>query len=484
MTAPSPKPIVDYPFYLANQPLMPNADLGVQNKFTQTKMASVALAQPAHIQQAIGAAVKAQPAMAALPTDQRAHILHFCAAQFLLRKQEFADILCQEAGKPITAAEAEVTRLIETFRLAAEESTRIYGEYLPFADSPHTRNYRGITKRVPIGPCAFITPFNFPLNLAAHKIAPAIAAGCTFVLKPASLTPLGALMIGEVLAQTDLPIGAFSILPCGRQDAALFSEDSRLKLLSFTGSADVGWALKARAGKKAVVLELGGNAACIVNADTDLDDAVAQIIVGAFYQAGQSCISVQRIYIHHSIYNDFKSRLIQAASQVVCGDPALASTLIGPLISRQEADRVQQWIDEALQMGATLLCGNQRHGNVINATLLENVPANAKLAAEEVFGPVAILTPFDHFSEAIEATNRSRYGLQVGVFTQSLAVALAAWDGLDVGGVMINTVPTWRADAMPYGGVKDSGLGREGVRDAILHFTEKRLLVINSTSSL
>jgi acyl-CoA reductase-like NAD-dependent aldehyde dehydrogenase len=468
-----------YPFYLANQPLTPNVDLLVQDKFTGATIASVALATPAHIEQAIAAAVDAQSQMAALPTDQRAQILHFCAAQFSLRQQEFAGVLCQEAGKPMTAAEAEVTRLIETFRLAAEECTRIRGEYLPLADSPLTRDYCGITKRVPIGPCALITPFNFPLNLAAHKIAPAIAAGCAFVLKPASLTPLGALMIGDVLAQADLPMGAFSILPCSRQCAAMFSEDPRLKLLSFTGSAEVGWALKARAGKKAVVLELGGNAACVVDAGVDLEYAVNRMIFGAFYQAGQSCISVQRIYVHRSLYPEFKTRLIQAATTVACGDPALADTLIGPLISSQEADRIQQWIDEALQMGATLLCGNQRHGNVINATLLENVPPKAKLAAEEVFGPVAMLAPFDRFSDVIEAINRSRYGLQVGVFTPSLAHTLAAWDGLDVGGVIINDVPTWRADAMPYGGVKESGLGREGVQDAIEHFTVKRLLVIN-----
>ena len=473
------KPIAHYPFYLANQPVGPHADLLVQDKFSGETIATVAMANTTHIERAIAAAVEAQAAMAALAADQRAQILHFCATQFFARKTEFAKVLCQEAGKPISAAESEVTRLIDTFRLAAEETTRMDGEYLPLADSARTRDYRGFTKRVPIGPCALITPFNFPLNLAAHKIAPAIAAGCTFVLKPASLTPLGALMIGEVLAQTELPAGAFSILPCTRQDAALLNQDPRLKLLSFTGSADVGWALKAQAGKKAVVLELGGNAACIVDADADLDYAVARLIFGTFYQAGQSCISVQRIYIHQSLYGEFKNRLINAATQVACGDPKLASTLIGPLISSQEADRIQQWINEALQMGATLLCGNQRQGNVINATLLENVPPTAKLAAEEVFGPVAILQPFEHFSEAIAQINHSRYGLQAGVFTQRLSHTLAAWDGLEVGGVIINDVPTWRADSMPYGGVKDSGLGREGVRDAIMHFTEKRLLVIN-----
>ncbi len=470
----------NHPFYLGNRPLAPNRDLIVRDKFSGDIVGYVATANPAHIEQAIAAAVQAQPAMAALTADHRAEILHFCVAQFQLRKNQFADILCQEAGKPIQAAQGEVTRLIETFRIAAEETTRINGEYLPLDDSPRTRGYRGITKRVPIGPCALITPFNFPLNLAAHKIAPAIAAGNTFVLKPASLTPLGALMIGEVLAQTDLPLGAFSILPCSRDGAHLFSEDPRFNLLSFTGSADVGWALKSKAGRKAVVLELGGNAACIVDADADLDDAVARIIVGAFYQAGQSCISVQRIYVHHSRYAAFKSQLINAATAVHCGDPKLESTLIGPVISAQEADRIQQWIDQALQMGANLLCGNQRQGNVINATLLENVPPEAKLACEEVFGPVAILYPFEQFADVIHEINRSRYGLQAGVFTNNLSHTLAAWDGLTVGGVIINDVPSWRADAMPYGGVKDSGLGREGIRDAILHMTEKRLLVINT----
>jgi hypothetical protein len=475
-------PAAQYPFYLANKALAPNHDLAVRNKYSGEIAAYVAQANAEHIDQAIDAAVRAQPAMAALSADQRAAILHACVAQFQRRHAQFADILCQEAGKPIQDARGEVDRLIETFRIAAEEATRINGEYLSLDNSARTRGYRGITQHVPIGPCSFITPFNFPLNLAAHKIAPAIAAGCTFVLKPASLTPLGALMIGEVLAKADLPPGAFSILPCTREGADLFTEDPRFKLLSFTGSADVGWALKAKAGKKPVVLELGGNAACIVDAgvdaDADIDTTVKRIIFGAFYQSGQSCISVQRIYVHKCIYAEFKTRLVTAARAVLCGDPQLESTLIGPVISAIEADRIQQWIQQAIDKGATLLCGNQRQGNVINATLLENVPADAKLNCEEVFGPVAVLSSFEKFADVIKIINQSRYGLQAGVFTPHLQHALAAWDQLEVGGVIINDVPSWRADAMPYGGVKDSGLGREGIRDAILHMTEKRLLVI------
>jgi len=346
--------------------------------------------------------------------------------------------------------------------------------------SPRTRGYRGMFKRVPIGPCSFISPFNFPLNLAAHKIAPAIAVGCPFVLKPASRTPIGALMIGEILAETDLPKGAFSILPCRRDSADLFTTDERLKLLSFTGSPAVGWDLKARAGKKKVVLELGGNAACIVDADADLQDATERLVFGAFYQSGQSCIGVQRIIIHESIYSELSDRLVRSTLELVVGDPKNEATFIGPMISEKEAVRLESWITSAVDAGAKLLCGGKLDGAVLEATLLENVGKDQSVYAREAFGPVAILSRFSNFRDAIVEVNDSVFGLQAGVFTRDIYKVQEAWDDLEVGGVVIGDVPSWRVDNMPYGGVKDSGLGREGVRFAMQDMTEIRNLVIRT----
>ncbi|MDQ4427415.1 aldehyde dehydrogenase family protein, partial [Thalassolituus sp.] len=307
-----------------------------------------------------------------------------------------------------------------------------------------------------------------------------IAAGCPFVLKPASMTPIGALVIGEILAETDLPKGAFSILPCRRDSADMLTEDERLKLLSFTGSPEVGWALKARAGKKPVVLELGGNAACVVDNDWDLDDAVARVIIGAFYQSGQSCIGVQRLYVHSDVYDEFKEKLVAKTKALKSGDPKDPETFIGPMISEGEAERLHGWIKDALDRGATLLCGGEREGNMLQASLFENVPADCDLSAEEAFGPVAILEPFDDYDTVLKKVNDSRYGLQAGIFTRDLYKAQKAWDELEVGGVVIGDVPSWRVDHMPYGGVKDSGIGREGIRYALEDMTELRLMVVRT----
>ena len=469
-----------YPFYLANAPESPNADLEVTDKYKGTVATRVAMASPADIDRAIAAAVEAAEPMRKLPAHKRQSVLNHCVARFTERFDELADSLCIEAGKPIKDARGEVTRLIDTFRIAAEESVRINGEVFPMDISARAEGRFGMWKRVPIGPCSFISPFNFPLNLAAHKVAPAIAAGCPFVLKPASRTPIGALIIGEVLAETDLPKGAFSILPCHRDGADLFTTDPRLKLLSFTGSPGVGWNLKARAGKKKVVLELGGNAACVVDADADLDDAIGRIIIGAFYQSGQSCIGVQRIIVHSSIYDDFKARFVKATAALKAGDPKDPQTFIGPMISEKEARRLKGWIDEAVEGGATVLCGGERDGAMLEATVLEDVPRSSKCYREEAFGPMALLTPFDDFDAALAEVNDSKFGLQAGIFTRDIYKAHKAWDELDVGGVVIGDVPSWRVDHMPYGGVKDSGLGREGIRYAIEDMTEIRLLVLRT----
>ncbi|MEE4250656.1 MAG: aldehyde dehydrogenase family protein, partial [Alcanivoracaceae bacterium] len=390
-----------YPYYLANEAVYDNADLDVTDKFSGAVATRVAMADANAINQAIAAAVAAEAPMAAMPPYQRQAILYHCVKRFTERAEELADALCIEAGKPIKDARGEVTRLIDTFRVAAEESVRIGGEVLNLEIAPRAKGYRGFTKRVPVGACSFISPFNFPLNLAAHKVAPAIAAGCPFVLKPASRTPIGALIIGEILAETDLPKGAFSILPCHRDGADLFTEDDRLKLLSFTGSPAVGWDLKARAGKKKVVLELGGNAACVVDENTNLDDAVARIIFGAFYQSGQSCIGVQRIYGHRSQYAELKQRLVEKTRQLKMGDPKKEDTFIGPMISEGEAKRLDKWVQEAIDAGATLLCGGKRNGAMLEATLLENVPSQCAICTEEAFGPVAVLEPFDDFDAVL-----------------------------------------------------------------------------------
>lgn len=469
-----------YPYYLASKAVSPNDDLIVTNKYTGEPATRVAMADAQAIEQGIAAAAASAETFARWPAYKRQDVLMHCVRRFEERADELAYSLCIEAGKPIGDSRGEVSRLIDTFRVAAEESVRIYGEVMPLDISARAANYRGMWKRVPVGPCSFISPFNFPLNLAAHKVAPAIAVGCPFVLKPASMTPLGAILIGEVLAETDLPEGSFSILPCPREGAELFTTDERLKLLSFTGSPDVGWQLKAKAGKKKVVLELGGNAAVIVDEDADVEDAVDRIVIGAFYQSGQSCIGVQRILIHETLYAAVRDRLVEKTRALKSGDPLLEETFIGPMISEKEALRLAKWIHSAVEAGATLLCGGQREGAMLQPALLEGVPKREPLCAQEAFGPVAVLSKFSDFDAALAEVNDSVFGLQAGIFTRDLYKAQRAWDTLEVGGVVIGDVPSWRVDNMPYGGVKNSGLGREGIRWAIEYMSEPRLMAIRT----
>ena len=473
-----------YPLFLNNRARTPNEDLAVVDKHTGAIATRVALADAATIEAAIAGAAAAAAPMRALKPYARQAVLAHCVTRFGERADELALALCIEAGKPIRDARGEVTRLIDTFRIAAEEAVRIDGETLSLEISPRAAGYRGFTKRVPIGPCSLVTPFNFPLNLVAHKIAPAIAAGCPFVVKPSEKTPVGALLLGEILAETELPPGAFSILPCLLADAAPFTEDPRLALLSFTGSGRVGWDLKARAGRKKVILELGGNAACIVDQDQGphLARVVERLLFGAFYQSGQSCISVQRLLVHESLYSTLRSELVRGAAALVCGDPKDEATSLGPLIDEASAARLEGWIASAVRRGATVLTGGTRRGAMMAATLLEGVPDDEPLSAEEAFGPIAILEPFRDFGAALARVNESRYGLQAGVFTDSLANTMRAWDELEVGGVIVGDVPSFRVDNMPYGGVKGSGVGREGVRYAIEDMTETRLLVVRTAS--
>ncbi|MBN4058939.1 aldehyde dehydrogenase family protein [bacterium AH-315-J04] len=473
-----------YPYYLANKPVQPNTDLVVTNKYTGQPATRVALADSATIDKAIAASVEAFAAMRKMPAYKRQDVLNHVVKRVAERHEELSKALCIEAGKPIRDARGEVTRLIDTFRVAAEEAVRITGEYLPLDISARAEGYDSIWRRFPIGPCSFISPFNFPLNLVAHKVAPAIAMGCTFVLKPASRTPIGALILGEILAETDLPPGAFSILPCSRDGADLFTTDDRFKLLSFTGSPDVGWKLKARAGKKKVVLELGGNAACIVDADADLDFAADRLIIGAFYQSGQSCIGVQRIIVHEKVYDDLKAKLADRANKLIAGDPLNEDTFLGPMITENDAKRMEEWVSEAVEGGAKVVCGGKRDGVFYAATILENVDPKNRISCIEAFGPVAVMQPFSDFKTAVEIANDSIYGLQAGIFTKNIDHAMYAYNELEVGGVIINDVPSIRVDNMPYGGVKDSGLGREGVKFAMEDMSEIKLLVMNKVGRL
>jgi acyl-CoA reductase-like NAD-dependent aldehyde dehydrogenase len=474
----------NYPHYIGGRAESPNADLQVLEKFSGEVAACVPLASAADVERAIAAASAAAPAMAAFKPWQRQAVLEHCVRRFRERADELALALCIEAGKPIKDARGEVTRLIDTFRIAAEESVRIGGEMLNLEISARGNGYRGFTRQAPIGPCSFITPFNFPLNLVAHKVAPAIAAGCPFLLKPAPRTPIGALILGEILAETELPEGAFSIVCCSNEDAAPLVEDERFKLLSFTGGA-IGWDFKARAGRKKVTLELGGDAACIVDAEPGvaLEQVVDRLVFGAYYQSGQSCISVQRILVHDSLYAALREKLITRVEQLKMGDPRDEDTFIGPLIDHAAAERIEDWINEAKAGGARVLAGGERRGNLHAATLLQNVPADCRLAREEAFGPVAYLEPFSDFDAALQRVNASRYGLQAGVFTRDIQRALRAWEQLDVGGVVVGDVPSFRMDNMPYGGIKASGLGREGVRWAIEDMSETRLLVLKDWSA-
>jgi len=469
-----------YPYYLANVAVPANRDLVVTNKYTGQPATRVAKADRGVVVEAIAAAAGAFEQTRSMPSYQRQAVLNHVVRRVEERREEFAHVLAVEVGKPIRDARGEVTRLIDTLRIAAEEAVRITGEWLPLDISPRAEGYQALVRRFPIGPCAFITPFNFPLNLAAHKIGPAIAAGCPWVLKPASATPVSALLLGEILAETDLPKGAFSILPCSAADAEPLITDERIKKLSFTGSPAVGWQLRERAGRKRVTLELGGNAACIVDRRVDLDYAAERITVGAFYQSGQSCVSVQRVLIHRDIYDELVGRLVERARRLKLGDPLEEDTFLGPLITEDDARRVENWIQEALAAGARLLCG----GACVEATYLADVDPRQKVSCVEVFGPVATVQPFERFEDAVRIANDSEYGLQCGVFTPNLNHAFYAYEHLEVGGVIINDVPSLRVDNMPYGGVKASGLGREGVRYAIEEMTERKVLVLNRAGRL
>jgi glyceraldehyde-3-phosphate dehydrogenase (NADP+) len=433
-------------------------------------------------EEAVRAAIRAFETTRHMAAYERGAILRNISAGIRDRREEIARILTLESGKPIRDALIEVDRAVLTCRLGAEEAERLTGETIPLDLMASSKGRLGVTRRFPIGPIAAISPFNFPLNLAAHKLAPAIAAGNTIVLKPPSKDPLTMLTVAEIVEQSGVPEGAVSILPMTRALGDRMVEDERFKLLTFTGSPSVGWRMKERAGKKKVVLELGGNAGVIVDATADLDWAVRRSVVGAFSYAGQVCISVQRMFIQRSVWDQFMERFVAGARALVTGDPLNPETQIGPMVDEQQAQRTDRWVREAEELGGKVLLGGRAEGSFFPPTVLVDTPTSAQVCSNEAFAPLVVAFPFDDFDEAIKQVNDSFYGLQTGVFTNDLAHAWQAFNELEVGGVIINEVPTYRIDHMPYGGVKDSGLGREGLRWAVEDMTELRLMVLAEPS--
>jgi acyl-CoA reductase-like NAD-dependent aldehyde dehydrogenase len=467
--------------YLAGEFVEAGTPLEIRNPADGSLVATTFQAGPDELERATVAAVDAFEQTKRLPAYARRDVLAHVAACIERDTDELANLLSRESGKPIRDAAGEVARGALTFRIAAEESTRINGEWLPLDWAPANKGRHGIVRRYPIGPVAGISPFNFPLNLAAHKVAPAIAAGCSIVLKPPSKDPLVMLRVAGYLEETDLPKGAVSVLPMDRPTGDRMVSDERFKLLSFTGSPSVGWKMKAEAGKKKVVLELGGNAGAIVDETADLDWAVERLVYGAFAYAGQVCISVQRIYVVGDIYDEFERRFAERVRRVKVGDPLDPATDLGPMVDERAVERTHGWVTDALRDGARAIVAGSPDGRWYGPTVLVDVPRDAMICSEEAFAPVVNLFRVDSFADALRGINDSRFGLQCGVFTSSLERTLTAHDELEVGGVIINDIPTWRTDAMPYGGVKDSGLGREGVRWSIEDMTEPRLLAFART---
>jgi acyl-CoA reductase-like NAD-dependent aldehyde dehydrogenase len=439
------------------------------------------------VETAVAAAAAVAPELRNCPTHLRAAALLQVSTRIAERAEEIAETIVAENGKPLKWARIEVSRAVSTFRLAAEEARRFGGEWLPLDTDPAAQGRLAVVRRVPRGPVLGITPFNFPLNLVAHKVAPALAVGAPVVVKPAPRTPLSALLLGELLAETALPAGAFSVLPlpatdAGNADTMALAADPRLPVVSFTGSGPVGWRIADAAARKHVVLELGGNAAVVVAADwssdEDLDWAATRIANFGNYQAGQSCIGVQRVYADGSVYDALRDRIVTKVEALRTGDPKDPETFVGPMIEEAAAQRVEEWVNAAVDAGATLLTGGKREGTTYAPTVLEDVPADAKVSCEEVFGPVLVLDRVSGSEEGFARVNDSKYGLQAGVFTHDLQTAFRAHRELAVGGVIIGDAPSYRADQMPYGGVKESGVGREGVRYTMHDFSYERVMVL------
>jgi acyl-CoA reductase-like NAD-dependent aldehyde dehydrogenase len=467
-------------FLLCGKEWIEGEALEVRSPWDQGLVGRVTIATRADARQAVSHAAASLRRTRALPRWKRREILEDVAAALIEQKERFAQLIVAEAGKPVRLARTEVDRSILTFKTAAEETSRMGGESLPLDLTEGNEGRWGLVQRFPVGPVLAITPFNFPLNLVAHKVAPAIAAGCPVILKPAPQTPFTSLALGEVILKAGWPDEALAVLTLNNADTAWLAEkEDRIKLVSFTGSAKVGWELKSHSGRKRVLLELGGNAALIVHGDwPDLDTAAQRTAHAAFGFAGQTCISVQRVYVERRVFQTFLWKVVEEAGKMVAGDPANEVTEVGPLVRPAEAARVEEWVKEAVDGGAKLLCGGERHGSVLTPAILTGTKPGMKVRDEEVFGPVVAIEPYDDFEQALAEVNRSKYGLQAGLLTRDADRILTAYRELEVGTLIVGDTPSWRLDPMPYGGVKDSGMGREGIRSAMLEMTEPRMLVM------
>lgn len=468
----------EYRFYLAGE-WCDGTTYRVDCPYDGIPVGIVHRADPTHLEHAIQAATAAFATTRRIPGHRRAAMLRAISEAIDTHADDFAHTIALEAGKPIKQARLEVGRSVGTFAIAAEEATRLHDDLLHLDATPAGEGRQGILRRFPIGPIAAIAPFNFPLNLVAHKIAPAIAAGCPIVLKPASQTPITALKLAAIIADVGWPAGALSVLPLNSRDAAPLVEDERFMLLTFTGSPAVGWDMKRRAGRKRVTLELGGNAGVIIHSDTDLAYAAQRCVVGGFSYAGQSCISVQRIFVHEPIYAAFLDHFVPLVRALNVGHPLDETTDLGSLISHSDGERVGTWLAEARAAGAECLVGGQTQAGCVEPTIIINAGPDLRVNSHELFAPIVTVQPYTTFEDALAAVNNSIYGLQAGLFTRDIRRIFHAYEELQVGGVIVDDVPTWRADPMPYGGVKQSGFGREGLKYAIEEMTEPKLLVLN-----
>jgi acyl-CoA reductase-like NAD-dependent aldehyde dehydrogenase len=468
-------------FLLCGKEWIEGEALEVRSPWDSGLVGRVTVATRADARQAVSHAAASLRRTRALPRWKRREILEDVAAGLIAQKDRFVQLIVAEAGKPLRQARAEVDRSILTFKSAAEEVARLGGESIPLDLTEGNEGRWGLMQRFPVGPVLAITPFNFPLNLAVHKLAPAIAVGCPVILKPAPQTPFTALALGEVILKAGWPQEALAVLTLSDADTAWLAEkEDRIKLISFTGSSRVGWDLKVHAGRKRVLLELGGNAALIVHSDwADLDLAAARTAHAAFAYAGQSCVSVQRAFVDHSVFQTYLWKVVEHTAKLVAGDPTEEATEVGPLIRLSEAERVESWIKEAVEGGAKLVAGGERRGSVITPAILTATKPGMKIRDEEVFGPVLTIEPYEDFEQALADVNHSRFGLQAGLLTRDAGRIMTAYRELEVGAVIVGDTPSWRLDSMPFGGVKDSGLGREGIRSAMDEMTEPRMLVMS-----
>ena len=470
--------INEYKIYCGGEFISTSNKLNVINPFSNEEIAFTYLADEHLIEQAINKGIEISPALKEMSSFEKSKILLFIADEIAKNKKHVAEILCKESAKPITYALAEIERSIQTFIIASEETKRLPKEFISLDWTPNGKNKKGLVQHFPIGLIAGISPFNFPMNLAVHKIAPAIAAGCPIILKPASKTPLSTLELAKIIDKSDLPKGAVSILPCNRIAGNMLVTDNRIKLLSFTGSPEVGWKMKANAGNKKVVLELGGNAGVIISDKCNVKEVIQKCSYGAFAFSGQICIHAQRFIVHEHLFKDFVNQLKLEAEKLENGSPLNSETKFSVMIDEENAVRAENWVNEAITSGANLICGGKREGNYFSPTILTNCNSEMKVYSEEVFAPIITVESYTNDIEhAVKQLNDTKFGLQCGIFTDSIEELNYCFEHIEVGGVIHNNVPTLRFDHMPYGGIKESGIGREGVKYAIQDMMEPKILV-------